>query len=295
MPPAKLFPEVISNDVHVPWIQYKEFSEDLVQDIKVLLMTATPLELQGIMGYLKPMYDDGNIITTLIKRQRIYIGKYGQDPVIVGMSAPGRVQQGPLDACLVTAIILTAIKLRYVIAVGICYGMDKSYTSTGDVIVANPIYDCTCLRVENTKDTNNGYTLQLQHRKGIYQVEDTLLSVFGTPDNHFKYSHTQAGKEVTVHCGPIISRPDLVDSSNYKEQLKNLWPNALGGEMEGASIMAAAMRVPSEHKVEAIVIKAICDWGDGDKSKAAGWKHFSSHAAARYVHRRMNMFPGALK
>ena len=255
--------------------QYKSFdeciNENLIQDIKVLLMTATEIELQGIMGYLKPKKGRERIIETILKKEKVYIGKFGKYPVVVGMSAPGRAKQGPLDACLVTITIMMEIKLRYVISVGICYGMDKRNTSPGDVIVSDLVIDATCLRV--------GDITQL--RGGIYPVGATLLSVFRTPTG---YSHTYQGdKEVKVHCGPFIARPDLVDNPKYKEELKNLWYKALGGEMEGAGIMAATTR----HNVEAIVIKVICDWGDGEKSEVAGWKPFSSHAAARYVYHQM--------
>ena len=295
VPPEKLFPKIqdIKN------VDSKIFSKDLVQDIKVLLMTATEIELRGIMGYLKPKDGKDNIVETFVNGEKVYIGKYGKCPVIVGMSAPGKARQDLLVACLVTTKLMNIVKPRYVIAVGICYGMDESKTSSGDVIVSNLICDFTSLRVENKKDAKDGYTLQMQHRKAIPPVGATLLQVFFPP---IKYIHTQGGKEVEVRCGPIITRPDLVDDPIYKEYLKHLWPNALGGEREGAAIMAAAERVPSEHRVEVIVIKAICDWGDGKKSKGNGkeskgngkeskdadWKHFSSHAAARYVHHQMN-------
>ena len=278
LPPAEYFQEL--KDIKT---KYKPFSEDLVQDITVLLMTATKIELRGIMGYLKPMggTENDKIIETFTNAEagkiKFYIGKYGQYPVVVGMSAPGKAQQGPLDACNVTTKLMNTVKPRYVIAVGICYGMDKSKTSSGDVIVANLICDYTCLRVGET----------LTPRGGTPSVGANLLSVFGIPTG---YTHTQGGKEVTVHCSPFISRPDLVDSPKYKEQLKHLRPDALGGEMEGAGIMAAIEN--ADYKIEAIVIKAICDWGDGEKSEAADWKPFSSHAAARYVHHQMNKLTG---
>jgi nucleoside phosphorylase len=37
----------------------------------------------------------------------------------------------------------------------------------------------------------------------------------------------------------------------------------VGGEMEGAGLYVSSL----EHKVDWIVIKAICDWADGNKSK----------------------------
>ena len=267
MPPVEHFPE---------WKDIKTeampFSEDLVKGITVLLMTATSLELRGIMGYLKPKDGNGKIIQTYTDTEaekiRLYIGKYGKCPVAVGITA-----EGPHSGKIITTRIMEAVKPRYVIAVGICYGMDKSKTSPGDVIVSSAIYD---LRVDNT----------LQPRGGTPPVGATLLQVFSSP---IGYSHTQDGKEVKVHCSPFITGP-LIVSSKHKEQLKGLRPDALGGDIEGADIMAAAENAP--YKVEAIVIKAICNWGDGKKSEAAGWKPFSSHAAARYVYHQMEKYSG---
>ena len=277
MPPVEHFPELN----HIGF-EYRLFSDDLVEGIIVLLMTATPLELRGIMGYLKPKDGNEKIIEAYTDAEagkiRFYIGKYGKCPVAVGMSAPTKSQQGPIATYSITTKIMEAVKPHYVIAVGICYGMDKSKTSSGDVIVSNLICDYTCLHVGDT----------LQPRGGIHLVGRTLLQVFSSPNG---YTHTQGGKEVKVHCGPIISRPDSIDNPIYKEQLKRLRPDALGGEMEGAGIMAAVENA-TYVDVKAIIIKAICDWGDGEKSEAAGWKSFSSHAAARYVYHQMNKYPG---
>ena len=263
MPPVAHFPKL--QDIET---EFKSFSDDLVKGITVLLMTATSTELQGIMGYLKPKDGNIKIIQTIVNGEKVYIGKYGKCPVVVGMSA-----QGPTSACNITTKLMNTVKPHYVIAVGICYGMDKSKASSGDVIVSNLICDYTSLHVGDT----------LQPRGGIHLVGRTLLQVFSSP---IGYSHTQDGKEVKVHCGPIITGP-LVVSSEHKEQLKHFWPDALGGEMEGAGIMAA-IRNATYVGVEAIVIKAICDWGDGKKSEAADWKPFSSHAAARYVYHQMD-------
>ena len=280
MPPVALFPEL--KDINIDAMQ---FSEALVKGITVLLMTATPLELRGIMGYLKPKDAKGKIIETYTDaeagRIRFYIGKYGQYPVVVGMSAPSKSHQGPISACNITTKLMNTVKPHYVIAVGICYGMDKSKTSSGDVIVSDLICDFTNVRVGDT----------LQPRGGTPPVGATLLQVFSSPVG---YTHTQDGKEVEVHCSPFISKPDLVDNPIYKKELKRLRPDALGGEMEGAGIMAAIENA-TYIGVEAIVIKAICDWGDGKKSEAADWKPFSSHAAARYVHHQMDKLGAALE
>ena len=281
VPPVEHFREL--NDIR---IETKQFSDDLVKGITVLLMTATPLELQGVMGYLEPKDGNQKIIQTYTDAEagmiRFYVGKYGGYSVVVGMSAPAKGHQGPSEASNVTTKLMNTVKPRYVIAVGICYGMDKSKTSSGDVIVSDHIVDATCLRVDNT----------LQLRGGTFSVGATLFQVFSSPVG-YSHNYQDDKKKVKVHCGPFIARSDLINNPIYKEQLKSLRPDALGGEMEGAGIMAAIENA-TYVGVEAIVIKAICDWGDGKKSKAADWKPFSSHAAARYVHHQMNNSAGVL-
>ena len=280
IPPAENFPKI--SDVE---IESQSLYKELVQDINILLMTATDIELRGIMGYLKPKEPHNRIIETLVNGEKVYIGKYGQCPVVVGISAPARSHQGLLDACITTTKIMMKIEFLYVIAVGICYGMDKDKTSSGDVIVSSFISDCTSLRIGETNTGEYSFT----RRGNEYPVGHNLLQVFGTP---YGYSYIQDGREFRAHCAPIIARPDLVDNSEYKKKLKELRSDALGGEMEGAGIMAAIQKV--FNGAQAIVIKAICDWGDGKKGDAADWKPFSSHAAARYVHHQMDKPTGAV-
>jgi len=64
-----------------------------------------------------------------------------------------------------------------------------------------------------------------------------------------------------VHIGLLLSGEKLVDNYDFREQLRQLEPEAIGGEMEGAGLYAAAQR----KRVDWLVIKAICDWADGEK------------------------------
>ena len=50
---------------------------------------------------------------------------------------------------------------------------------------------------------------------------------------------------------------------DYRDQLLAVEREAVGGEMKGAGLYVSS----HEHKVDWIVIKAICDWADGHKSK----------------------------
>jgi nucleoside phosphorylase len=54
-----------------------------------------------------------------------------------------------------------------------------------------------------------------------------------------------------------------ISPSDYRNQRLPFEREALGGEMVGAGLYVSSL----EHRVEWIVIKAICDWADGNKSK----------------------------
>ncbi|MCC8999661.1 MAG: SUMF1/EgtB/PvdO family nonheme iron enzyme, partial [Candidatus Contendobacter sp.] len=88
--------------------------------------------------------------------------------------------------------------------------------------------------------------------------------------------------DAKVEFGLILSGEKLVDNLDYREQLQRLAPEALGGEMEGAGLYVACQ----EAKVDWIVIKAICDWADGDKkrNKTARQQLAAGNAAAFVAH-----------
>ena len=62
-----------------------------------------------------------------------------------------------------------------------------------------------------------------------------------------------------VHSGLVMSGDKLVDSPSLKEELLSHEPEAIGGEMEAAGLYAASYK----GKVDWIMAKGICDWGEG--------------------------------
>jgi uncharacterized protein YjbI with pentapeptide repeats len=54
-----------------------------------------------------------------------------------------------------------------------------------------------------------------------------------------------------------------VDNVDFRQQLKDFEPEAIGGEMEGAGLYAACQ----DAKTDWILVKSICDWADGHKNR----------------------------
>ena len=102
------------------------FTDDLTQDIKFLLMPATLVEEKQVLLYLKPKDESSDkYIKTSVDDIPLYIGKYGKNPVIIAKTAPARDRQGPTHAAIVATTILTTIKsIEYVVAVGVCFGIN---------------------------------------------------------------------------------------------------------------------------------------------------------------------------
>ena len=262
-------------------IKFESFTPALVEGIKVILMTATITELRAVMGYLKPKDGHDKVVRTLVHNSFFYVGKYGEYPVAVGMTAYGKSKQGLIEVLHLLHNINSSINPKYIIAIGICYGMEPSKMRPADIIVSEMVCDATVIRTGDQPHT----------RGPNYPAGKILLGIFGISEN-FDMKRDDAGNSVKVETGTLISRPDLVDDAKYKELLKRACnkPDALGGEMEGAGIMSFA----DDSKIEAIIIKAIGDWGDGDKAGMKNWKGFAAHAAARYVHFKMEEYPGVL-
>jgi nucleoside phosphorylase len=59
----------------------------------------------------------------------------------------------------------------------------------------------------------------------------------------------------------MLSGDKLIDNIDFRDQLKSLFPDTLGGEMEGVGLYSAC----AEEKVDWIIVKSVCDWADGNK------------------------------
>jgi nucleoside phosphorylase len=136
-----------------------------------------------------------------------------------------------------------------VMAVGICFGMLDDKHSLTDVLVSESIADYEMVR-QGSLETRE---------RGVRQPAGSRLLAASRIARRMHDSG-----EFAVHHGLILSGQKLVDSSEFRNELKKRFPDAIGGEMEGAGIVAAATR----GKAEWLVVKAVCDWGTGKDDKA---------------------------
>ena len=251
-------------------IQFDDIDAALVENIKILLVPATSDEKEAVLHYLKPINGDKYIKTCIYhhKISDVYIGKYGKNSVVVVNSAPQKHKQGPVHAAIVVTKMLEKFKnIKYIVGVGVCYGMNKEKTKLGQVIVSDIICDFT-----NKREGDNGLKI---YQRGPQPVAGGSMGNTFQPTNDISQKLLRGADQ-----GPYICTPSLIDNAYIKKELMENRIDALAGEMEGAGIMAALEYTSG---VEAIVIKGIGDWGDGKKEGTKEWKEYAARAAAYFV------------
>jgi nucleoside phosphorylase len=133
-----------------------------------------------------------------------------------------------------------------VISVGVAFGLDEEKQSIGDVLVSTQIQDYELGRM-NHDDV-------LTPRGDRPSCADALLNRLRVTNSTERRCSKNWPK---IQFGLILSGQKLVDNLDYRERLKAMFKEAIGGEMEGTGVYASA----SAAKTDWIVVKGICDWG----------------------------------
>jgi len=176
------------------------------------------------------------------------LGTVNGQQVVMVQSEMGSVGLGASLQTVQAAVV--ALRPSVVIMVGVAFGMTPDKQVIGQVLVASRIMNYEPQRV-GMKDGKE----QLSPRGTRADVSTKLL-------NHLRAAELRRETdEPKVSFGLIISGEKLVDNSEFLEKLRAVEPEAIGGEMEGAGLYAACQIA----KVDWILVKAICDWGDGKK------------------------------
>jgi nucleoside phosphorylase len=158
---------------------------------------------------------------------------------------------------------------KAIIAVGIAFGLDESKQKIGDVLVATQIqdYDLGRLNKDGTLTPRGDKPSSADPLRNRLRQTDAMQTRLG---NGWP----------KVRFGPVLSGQKLVDNLDYRESLKAIFTEAIGGEMEGTGVYVSA----SAAKVDWIVVKAICDWGH-EKSQADkdAWQKLAAKNAAQVL------------
>ncbi|MDM8542181.1 TIR domain-containing protein [Desulfococcaceae bacterium HSG9] len=177
------------------------------------------------------------------------------------MGAVGRGASGPA-----TLTAIQTLDPDYVIAVGIAFGMNRDKQKIGDILVSNQVI---------------GYNIGKMDKQGQWITRSDKASASEGLYNNIQ-SASAYWQGAKIHFDLIVSGEALIDNDDFKQQILNAFPEAVGGEMEAMGIYASCESL----KKDWIIIKAVCDYADGQKddNKEEYQKQAAQNAATFVFH-----------
>lgn len=277
--------EVSQNEISIPEIEdvSKKELEYLKKELEIIIFTAADVEKAAVLRYMNPLKSRRCIIKGHVKYETYYIGIIGVYNVVLVMCKMGSVQKDSIS--LVSRDAYDFWEPEIAILCGIAFGLKKKKQSIGDIIIAEEIKPDDVLRAGKK-------TIP----RGISESCDlTLKNRF---KNEINWRYPLSKKRVAkIHIGQVISGENLVDNKKLVKKLKKMYPNAIGGDMEGAGFSAAASR----KEIRWIFVKAICDWGYNKTKEYQKIAAESSISLVRsvfndpYVFEELNISPALLE
>jgi len=214
----------------------------------VLIITVTKVESQAVIKVFAQATDDKPTPQSINERLYFNLGVVNGARVFLTQSEMG---SGGLDASLLTVCKgIDTLSPTAVIMVGIAFGINDQKQAIGDILVTEQLRLYDLQRV----GTQNGES-EIILRGDKPHASSWLI-------NHFKGADL-LWKVARVRFGVVLTGEKLVDNVDFREQLRRFEPEAIGGEMEGAGLYVACQ----DKKVDWILVKAICDWADGNKAQ----------------------------
>ena len=229
---------------------------------KILIVTVTEVEGQAVLNAFESATQQKARVET--RGDRVYqnLGILNNSQIFMAISEMGSQGLGAAQQTAQKAI--AALRPQAVFAVGIAFGIYIiEEQEIGEILVSQQLIP---------------YELQRVGKREIILRGDRPHSS-STLINFLKSAKlTWQGSK--VHFGSLLSGEKLVDNLDYRNNLRKLASEAIGGEMEGAGIYVSCQ----DAKVDWIVVKAICDWADGNKSQGKDeYQKLAADNAAKFI------------
>ena len=202
-------------DVKATPVDWPDFNG---QKTDVLLLTANDIEFCATLKILP----DPKIADTQQSLGPVYLDKINHNRVAVLKSDMGAIGAAAIQNTLLGAIEL--LKPGVIVCLGVAFGMNQDKVQLGDVLVATKM----ALYGKQKVDIDGEI-----HRRGPeFECKARLFRLFDRGKDGWK-GPNKDGKAPKVHLGLVLSGPVLINNKDYKDKLRRLYPEALGGEMEG--------------------------------------------------------------
>ena len=273
----------------------KEFCKEVV----IILHTVNDDEKWAVLDHMKPPAnfefkrgEPVNRPVDLNEPNNIVLGMFGEYPSALIQTRMGKDCHVEIETALGEFP-----NAKYVLAIGIAFAFHREKCKYGDVLVSTYIDG-----IGNVK-SEDGKRIPRAGNDRFTQISQILTNVFtkgvSTWENKFKCTAQcteNSGRYSKAHPGVIISDEMLINDKPTRDWCLNFTPDAIGGEMEGATLLQIQRsydtRKHMPRKLKVIIIKGVADYADGSKEKS--WQLTSAMAAANYAEHKLIATKGTL-
>ena len=214
----------------------------------VLLVTVTPVESLAVLAAIEAVSGRPARLETHGDRAYHDLGTVNGAHLWMSLSEMGAGGLGGAQMSVGRAI--AALRPAAVIMIGIAFGVNEKKQSIGDILVSQNLRLYDLQRVGTDENDRAKIILRGDRPHASTRLLDACR-------NALLHWH---GAEVRPGC--VLTGDKLVDNQDFRNQLLEFEQEAVGGDMEGAGLYTACQ----EAKVDWILVKGICDWGDGHKA-----------------------------
>ncbi|WP_200308659.1 5'-methylthioadenosine/S-adenosylhomocysteine nucleosidase family protein [Streptomyces adelaidensis] len=216
---------------------------------KLLIVVATTEERDAVFRSVAAVNGTGPERRRLGDHTVFALGRISEADLYVVQSE--QASGGPSGSALVVSSVLDQLAPDFLVAVGICCGTRPGRQELGHILVSAQLRMMDHRRVG---DAGGEPLVTLRGDK--VSASPVLLDRLRAAEIDWTGAK--------VHFGLMLSSSVLIDFAPLRDRMMEEERDALGAEMEGGGIHAAATR----RHVPWIVVKAISDWGAGKTDEA---------------------------
>lgn len=256
-------------------IDYKVLRDRNIADI--LVITATSTETEALHHQMDGLCEDG-LLVIHTEKNVYYAGKFGGYNIIHCQCK----SMGTQDKYSSTLTTQTSLQdwpcIKFVMMIGIAFGMyeddKRNPQHYSDVFVSEKIFP-----YENQRVNDDG---SITYRGKCHYASNDLLTAFADYSKNWEWKNL-LGEACRIIIAPVLSGEKLVDNLEFRNRLRGDLEEYRGGEMEGIGLASVCERL----SIPWVLVKAICDFGDGNKK--VGKKEKQQNAAEAAVDSCKNM------
>lgn len=232
----------------------------------VLIVTEMAVETQAVLDLFEKEIGKPSQQYVLNDQTYFHLGEIHGARISMVRSETGAMGTG--SALLIVDEGIRTLSPVAVIIVGLAFGLDNTNQDIGDILVSQEL-----MGYETAKSAE-------KHGVGVQARKYRLLASPRLRDRFRAGVFDWQGPK--VEFGLILSGDKLIDNQAFWEQARELAPEAIGGEMEGAGL--GLYWATQQGKVDWLLVKAVCNWADGNKGQnQAARQQLAAENAARFT------------